>query len=133
MMESGVDVNTTRVHPYMYIITYKFIASSRRNDANNKCNLRKKPNNLNLTYWTWGMLQPSIHNSVGGQGYWTSFLIQRYYPPSMDARIDAGERKNSVEGTVLNPISYLESGLYFASRESRSLVISALEFHRGVS
>ena len=39
------------------------------------------------------------------------------------ARIDAWERSNSVEGRVLNPLSYLENGIYLAGRESRSSAI----------
>ena len=44
MIESGVDVNPTRVHPYVHNLM--FIAPSWKYDAHNKCNLRIKPNNL---------------------------------------------------------------------------------------
>ena len=135
MIESGVDVNTTRVHICMYIITYKFIGPSQRNDANNKGHLRIKPNNLDPVQKGIELLVCCSLQYItvqGDKGIESLFLSRGTNRQPWGARINAGERSNSVEGTVLNPLSYIENDVYLAGRESRSMAISA-PVHRRVS
>ena len=104
----------------MYIISYKFIVPSRRNHVHNKCNLRIKPNNLDPIQKGIELLLLSIDTTRQPRG----------------AQIDAGERSNSVEGRVLNPLSYLEIAsqtAFILGRESRLSAILTPEFRRGIS
>ena len=104
----------------MYIISYKFNVPSQRNDAHNKCNLRIKPNNLDpvqkgIKLQACCSLQ--YITVLGDKGIEPLLLSRDTTCQPRGARIDVGEMRNSIEGRVLNPLSYLENDIYLAGRE----------------
>ena len=122
----GFNVTVNSGFISLYIISYTFIAPSRRNDAHNKSNLRIKPNNLDS-------VQRGIELRVccslqyikvqGDKGIEPLLLNRDTISWLRVARTSAGDRSNSVEGRVLNTLSYLENNIYLAGRKSRSSAI----------